>query len=780
MEGAQVLARFDAVGRYEFELTVSDGFEADTIAPVSVDIDEYDVIPLAARPVDVDFSEESQALVTIDGKTLRRLMDGMNIETVTLSYTAAAVSQSPNGRRAAVAHDGHVSIVDLESMMVVAEYPIPADMKEVVFAEDDLAFLTDGNQSYALSVDNGAYETFSTSYSDYVVKRSVSGKIYGASRGSWSGDVQRFTLNGSGEYYAYDSLYHGDFDLGEDLYFSPGGGAILSPSGDVLRSAEWRQNDMKYAMSLSNTVNFLHADASFVGHQWYTIEDRTGATLLAADRGMIVNYDLETGDRLRTVDLPSVSATTAIQWNAQYVFAADSTPGLFVVGVDTSAPTAQYAILTQGRRLAAFENAAPKISTRRYYSSALGSSVVLDASASEDPENQSLTFDWSPIAVPSGAGTVSLQGARPSFVPTLAGTYQFEVRAYDGLRYSEPRRVEVTVMPRSNPVRVQRIEGDILDAEYSASQNVYIVLTGDRPVAKLFDAAGNLKEIELPAPGFAVGVSPDGRRAAISHNGGVTFIDVARSSVVTTVEIENTSTVDGDRVFGDIVIDHAGIAHVAPSADQWEEMISVNPASGAVTRSGSLYAGLRLAMHPQNNWIYGADTGLSPADDHKFDVSTGYAVNLGDSRYHGEYSLGTDLWLSQDGATLLNARGPVLRTTADASTDMTYIGKLQGSVVAFSAAHSRDLDRWAVMPGKEIYGNVGAYQTIESSIFLYSSSSLARTGTIALSTVPTSAGALNARGRYVAFTENGRSLNAIVAVDGRIDGYALQFGIAAD
>jgi YD repeat-containing protein len=76
----------------------------------------------------------------------------------------------------------------------------------------------------------------------------------------------------------------------------------------------------------------------------------------------------------------------------------------------------------------------------------LGSLVTLDGSASSDPDTgpSPLSFSWTQVGTPA----VTLNGAttsKPSFTPTLRGTYTFNLVVSDGQASSAPASVVTTV-----------------------------------------------------------------------------------------------------------------------------------------------------------------------------------------------------------------------------------------------------------------------------------------------------------------------------------------------
>jgi formylglycine-generating enzyme required for sulfatase activity len=74
----------------------------------------------------------------------------------------------------------------------------------------------------------------------------------------------------------------------------------------------------------------------------------------------------------------------------------------------------------------------------------LGQSVVLDGSASSDPEGAPLTYQWT--AAEGNPATLPLpQSARVSLSPPLPGAYRFYLRVSDGQNLSAPDSVDITI-----------------------------------------------------------------------------------------------------------------------------------------------------------------------------------------------------------------------------------------------------------------------------------------------------------------------------------------------
>lgn len=74
-----------------------------------------------------------------------------------------------------------------------------------------------------------------------------------------------------------------------------------------------------------------------------------------------------------------------------------------------------------------------------------GERIVLDGSASYDPDGASLTWAWTQVHGP-GVDLRADTTANPEFDAELPGTYTFELVVDDGLLQSEPDEVDVIVV----------------------------------------------------------------------------------------------------------------------------------------------------------------------------------------------------------------------------------------------------------------------------------------------------------------------------------------------
>ena len=251
------------------------------------------------------------------------------------------------------------------------------------------------------------------------------------------------------------------------------------------------------------------------------------------------------------------------------------------------------------------------------------------------------------------------------------------------------------------------IDGKVVDAEYDRNHDVIIAIT-ESPfkLLKLDPESETIDEVPLSLLPMCVSVHPTGNYAAVGHDAKVSYLDLQSMTVI---DVYNIS-----EIAYDIVIAPNDYAYVFPATGQWTKIMCVNLQDGSTSQSTGYSGndGTKAKLHPSNNYIYGADNGISPSDFEKYDITAGIAELMYDSPYHGDYSFGGDIWISDDGERLFARSRNVFISTTNPSTDMTYNGQLQGESYLVTLDHStaanriyaieRDGDSWDYYPSNEV------------------------------------------------------------------------------
>ena len=265
------------------------------------------------------------------------------------------------------------------------------------------------------------------------------------------------------------------------------------------------------------------------------------------------------------------------------------------------------------------------------------------------------------------------------------------------------------------------LPNDVVDAEYSKATNLLVYVAGDATLNIYHPDTRELSSVALSFTPTCVSISPDGTKAMAGHDAHVTYVDLMAETVLT------TNSVSCDAL--DIVLTNSGWTYVFPRRDQWTRIFCLNASenNASVTQhtGNSIYAGTKAKLHPSGKYIYGADNGLSPADIEKYDIQDGTAHYLYDSPYHGDYSMGGDLWFDESGERLFTRAGTVFKTSEIQGSDMTYNGKIQFQSQYGSINWLDQLDL-----NHEIYLVTKAYnswydEVADPNVYVYNSDNLA-------------------------------------------------------
>ena len=222
------------------------------------------------------------------------------------------------------------------------------------------------------------------------------------------------------------------------------------------------------------------------------------------------------------------------------------------------------------------------------------------------------------------------------------------------------------------PEKKLMLPNDVVDAEYAKATNLLVYAAADATLNIYHPDTKTLSSVALSYTPTCVSVSPDGTKAVVGHDAHVTYVDLMAETVLTNNDISCDAV--------DIVLTNNGWTYVFPRRDQCSRIhcinVSTNYAMETEHTGNYIYAGTKAKLHPSGKFVYGADNGLSPADIEKYDIQNGTAQYLYDSPYHGDYSMGGDLWFEESGERLFTRAGTVFKTSETQSLDMIYNGKV--------------------------------------------------------------------------------------------------------
>ena len=760
-EGATLSLLFDHHGTFVLELQVSDGYDTTVVTLDPIEVVPYRQFELSHGATDAVFDPVRERIIAVDGAFLSIIDINGNQTVLELPTAAKAVDVSPDGTEAAVAHDGWVSHVDLQTVEVLATHAVPADLGDVVIDGYGNAYCYAADNSsdiYTVVLATGARDRLDYFLSSLARAKlhPSGGKIYEATHH----EMQKHLIGPTGIERHYEWAGHrsyggpcGDFWIGVN------GQALLTKCRYVLRATDDRDNDLVELMIIDGPGRVQHASASPFGHQWLVIDqgDRDGSESVQV-------HDFDTGTNIDRFDLPYADEASSRRWLAKFVFASQSSHAHYVLGVDEGTDPPSHALLVNADSEFSRSNSAPTAAAPRFTTARVADVVSLDGSASEDPEQARLTYEWSLVSQPqeSDANPSGMASDTLEFTPAVAGVYEFELRVNDGARTSPPAKATVNVYD-AGATLIHRLTDPVTDAEYSASLHSLVYLSGFDGKLHILDLDDwSERTLALPELARRVGLSPDGTVAAVSHPNLASLVDLQSAARVD----EQAYPAD----WGDIVLDHDDRAHLIPHRDQWVSIHSIEFDADRSSQVSGPRADSQLRMHPSRNWVYTADRGLSPSDFGKFDLSQFPTVTGSDSPYHGNYPIRGNIWISEDGDRLLTAGGSSFHASADPDVDMTYAGSLPQHFPIQWADHSTERNEWAVVTNdfENDFGEV-------SKLAFYTDQHLNEVSMHDLDRIPTShnSGAATSAAR-IFHTQDGSQVILILNGRGLLNSFAVQ------
>jgi hypothetical protein len=263
------------------------------------------------------------------------------------------------------------------------------------------------------------------------------------------------------------------------------------------------------------------------------------------------------------------------------------------------------------------------------------------------------------------------------------------------------------------------LPNDVVDAEYAKATDLLVFVAENATLNIFHPDTQEISAVALSYTPTCVSISPDGTKAVVGHDSHVTYVDLLLETVLTVNDVPCDAL--------DIVLTNDGWTYVFPRRDQWTTIKCLNvttPNAIVTAHTGfTIYAGVKAKLHPSGKFVYGAQNNLSPADIEKYNIQNGTAQYLYDSPYHGDYSMGGDLWFEESGERLFTRAGTVFKTSETQSQDILYNGTITLEDNYYSIAWLDQLEL-----KKELYlvikGNSWYEESNPPYVYVYNSDNL--------------------------------------------------------
>ncbi|MBR9825262.1 MAG: hypothetical protein GYB36_05585 [Alphaproteobacteria bacterium] len=271
-------------GDYELSLVVSDGTRtaaAHFVTVRVVEVGETLQFRLSGTPSDIAYNKvRNQLIYTVEDENELRIrdLDDFSEQVVSLDRPGEAVAVSPNGNFAAVSHAGMASLVEIrnDGAAVADVQAIRADWGDIEVDDRQFAYLIprrDQWVSFHIADFAGdlTYETFGARAGTQIRLLPAGGAVYGANRGLSPSDIMRYSVTDVARVTERNSPYHGQYEMGGNLWINEQSDRILVAGGHIFRASDAPGLDMDYVETLSPRVSSDWADHSSENGSWAVI-----------------------------------------------------------------------------------------------------------------------------------------------------------------------------------------------------------------------------------------------------------------------------------------------------------------------------------------------------------------------------------------------------------------------------------------------------------------------------------------------------------------------------
>ncbi len=721
---------FDVKGEYRFSLAVSDGIQTVTIDVPVISATEYSIrkLPAAGQARAIQPGGD-RLVVYLQGQSGSRdlaIYDKSNHDPVLvpLESKPLSIAVSPDGHFAVLAGANSIVFVDLDLAEIISSWPVDFIALDIAMSNEGYAYIFnkgDGSTDMlSINALTGQLKTTQGRFDDlrgYI--HPSSDKVY-VMTGIVPNELGRFDISGGNfNDYRISPITTGICGAG---WMAGDGGSLPTYCGQVMKLTDDPATDMSLLGSVSGFGGeILSATFSPITKYWYILGPPD-----EEHQSKILVYDSRDFDLIHTMELPPENGLNGTQLIARFITASQTDATIRILALDHPTVAQDFYLLEASLDYPAGANLPPAVTLQKYSAGYAGENITLDASTSSDPEGLPLTYAWEVISEPNPDAAILTDANSPvvRISPSLEGEYVVQLTVSDGV-HQVVRQVTVSVAP-DHGAAFYRLPGNVLDAEYSKSLSMLAYVVEGESSVRLVDLLSfTERQVPLERQAYRIGLSPDGRQAAVSLSGKVDLIDLASAKVT------DSAPVSWD--WGDIVLDGNGRAHFDTEKGSVGPLVSVDFGADEVSLAyNNLDLGTVLRMHPLESWVYGVSTRQIPAVLRKWDVATLSAqATRAETIGTDKDELGGNIWFSEDGTRMLTATGKLFTISSDYYKDLLLDKSIQDGIFAAWADHSSETGKWAVAIGDST--NV---PSLDGKVAFYDDQTLTRTSVDDVRDVP--------------------------------------------
>ncbi|MBW3497392.1 hypothetical protein [Janthinobacterium sp. NKUCC08_JDC] len=242
----------------------------------------------------------------------------------------------------------------------------------------------------------------------------------------------------------------------------------------------------------------------------------------------------------------------------------------------------------------------------------IGQPLVTSGILSYDEGGAQLTYAWAVDSRPAGsvAALAAAANAIPSFTPDVAGAYVLSLTVNNGRQTAVAYLKFNAVIASYSVVALPFTPQEIL---YSKGLDRLIVISTDPDAVKITNPVdGVTTSISLPTSVKSFNLSPDGKLAAVLHEGVVSLVDLAAGKLLRSTGTDGAQT--------EVFTTNDGVVFLMGQSVGASSRAAITVLNG---RTGQVLPGLEYS-----SGFYGTLRGVFAASKNKVFVAQGYSYGI--------------------------------------------------------------------------------------------------------------------------------------------------------
>lgn len=298
----------------------------------------------------------------------------------------------------------------------------------------------------------------------------------------------------------------------------------------------------------------------------------------------------------------------------------------------------------------------------------VGQPVVTSGILSYDEGGAKLSYAWAVDSRPAGsvAALDAATAAVPSFTPDVAGAYVLSLTVGNG-RQTAVAYLKLNAVTSTSSVFPLPFKP--LDMRYNQTADRLVVVTAAPDTLKVINPLdGAITSVDLPTAVKAFNLSPDGKLAAVLHDGVVSLVDLVTGTLLKSTGTGGTQT--------EVFVTNDGVVFLTGqtlSSSARPAIAVINARTGQAMPSldfgnGNFYGTIRGAFAVSKNKVFLSQSNYSSLTYFTIDPQTNAILTSGS--VYSDYPMSSPLFLSPKEDILFAANGTYFNTDT-----LKYMGR---------------------------------------------------------------------------------------------------------